>query len=144
MSMSVERARSRKPITWLTILGVILLPAVIGGILVVALYNPTTRLDTMNAAIVNEDEPVTINGQYVPLGRQLSAGLVEGSGDADGNLTWTISNADDAAAGLADGTYAAAVDSRELLRRSDLYTAGRNPRAGNDRGDDGARQPHRR
>ncbi len=109
MSMSVERARSRKPITWLTILGVILLPAVIGGILVVALYNPTTRLDTMNAAIVNEDEPVTINGQYVPLGRQLSAGLVEGSGDADGNLTWTISNADDAAAGLADGTYAAVV-----------------------------------
>lgn len=109
MSMSVERARSRKPITWLTILGVILLPAVIGGILVVALYNPTTRLDTMNAAIVNEDEPVTIDGQYVPLGRQLSAGLVEGSGDADSNLTWTISNADDAAAGLADGTYAAVV-----------------------------------
>lgn len=109
MSMSVERARSRKPITWLTILGVILLPAVIGGILVVALYDPTTRLDTMNAAIVNEDEPVTIDGQYVPLGRQLSAGLVEGSGDADSNLTWTISNADDAAAGLADGTYAAVV-----------------------------------
>lgn len=109
MSMSVERARSRKPITWLTILGVILLPAVIGGILVVALYDPTTRLDTMNAAIVNEDEPVTIDGQYVPLGRQLSAGLVEGSGDADSNLTWTISNAGDAAAGLADGTYAAVV-----------------------------------
>lgn len=109
MSMSVERARSGKPITWLTILGVILLPAVIGGMLVVALYNPTTRLDTMNAAIVNDDEAVTIDGQYVPLGRQLTAGLVEGSGDTDSNLTWTISNEEDAAAGLADGTYAAVV-----------------------------------
>ena len=36
MSISVERARTRRPITWLTILGVILLPAVIGGILVLA------------------------------------------------------------------------------------------------------------
>lgn len=109
MSIPLERARTRRPITWLTILGVILLPALIGGILVVALYNPTTRLDAMNAAIVNEDEPVTINGQTVPLGRQLTAGLVEGSGDTDSNLTWTISNAEDAAAGLADGTYAAVV-----------------------------------
>lgn len=109
MSIPLERARTRRPITWLTILGVILLPALIGGILVVALYNPTTRLDAMNAAIVNDDEPVTINGQTVPLGRQLTAGLVEGSDDTDSNLTWTISNAEDAAAGLADGTYAAVV-----------------------------------
>ncbi|MEV8357879.1 YhgE/Pip domain-containing protein [Microbacterium sp. NPDC076895] len=109
MSIPLERARSRRPITWLTILGVILLPALIGGILVIALYNPTSRLDAMNAAIVNDDQPVTIEGQYVPLGRQLSAGLVEGSGDADSNLTWTISNDEDAAAGLADGTYAAIV-----------------------------------
>ena len=58
MSIPLERARTRRPITWLTILGVILLPALIGGILVVALYNPTTRLDAMNAAIVNDDEPV--------------------------------------------------------------------------------------
>ena len=97
MSISVERARTRRPITWLTILGVILLPAVIGGILVVALYNPASRLDTMNAAIVNNDQAVTIDGQYVPLGRQLTAGLVEGSGDSESNLTWTISNAVDAA-----------------------------------------------
>jgi len=58
---------------------------------------------------VNEDEPVTIDDQLVPLGRQLTAGLVEGSDDQPSNLTWTISNADDAAAGLADGTYSAVV-----------------------------------
>lgn len=109
MTLSLERSRTRRPVTWLTLLGVILLPVVIGGLLVAALYNPTERLDNLSAAIVNEDEPVTIDEQYVPLGRQLTAGLVEGSDEVASNLTWTISNADDAAAGLADGRYAAVV-----------------------------------
>ncbi|MCW3493542.1 YhgE/Pip family protein [Microbacterium sp. SSM24] len=109
MTLHIERARSRRPVTWLTLIGVLLLPVVIGGILVAALYNPTERLDSLNAAIVNEDEAVTIDDQLVPLGRQLTAGLVEGSDDQPSNLTWTISNADDAASGLADGTYAAVI-----------------------------------
>ena len=108
-TLAIERARSRRPVTWLTIVGVLLLPVVIGGILVAALYNPVERLDSLTAAVVNDDEPVTIDGQTVPLGRQLTAGLVEGSDDLDSNLTWTISNADDAASGLADGTYAAVI-----------------------------------
>ncbi|WP_375385559.1 YhgE/Pip domain-containing protein [uncultured Microbacterium sp.] len=105
MTLSIERARSRRPVTWLTLVGVLLLPVIVGGILVAALYNPVERLGTMNAAIVNEDVAVTVNGQLAPLGRQLTAGLVEGSNAAPSNLTWTISNAEDAAAGLADGTY---------------------------------------
>ncbi|MGP6170722.1 YhgE/Pip family protein [Microbacterium sp. A204] len=109
MNLSIERARSRKPVTLLTIIGVLLLPAIIGGILVAALQNPTERLDSMTAAIVNLDEPVTLNEQYTPLGRQLAAGLVEGSDDMDSNLTWVISNEKDAAAGLADGNYQAIV-----------------------------------
>lgn len=109
MTLSIERARTRRPVTWLTLIGVLLLPVVIGGILVAALYNPTERLESLNAAIVNEDEAVTIDDQLVPLGRQLTAGLVEGSEDQPSNLTWTISNADDAASGLADGTYAAVI-----------------------------------
>ena len=106
---SIERARSRRPVTWLTVIGVLLLPVVIGGILIASLYNPVERLDSMSAAIVNEDEAVTIDDQLVPLGRQLTAGLVDGAADQPSNLDWTISNADDAAAGLADGTYAAVV-----------------------------------
>ncbi|CDK00222.1 YhgE/Pip N-terminal domain protein [Microbacterium sp. C448] len=109
MTLPIERARSRRPVTWLTVLGVLLLPAVLGGILVTALYNPTERLDEITAAIVNDDEPVTVNDQYTPLGRQLSAGLVEGSDDLDSNLTWVLSNDEDAAEGLADGTYDAIV-----------------------------------
>lgn len=109
MTLPIERARSRKPITWLTLLGVLLLPAAVGGVLVTALQNPTERLDEMTAAIVNLDEAVTIDGQLTPLGRQLASGLVEGSDDLDSNLTWVISNEDDAADGLADGTYQAVI-----------------------------------
>jgi len=114
LSALIERARSHKPITALTLIGVLLLPAVLGGVLVAALQDPTQRLDTMTAAIVNDDEPVTVNGQLAPLGRQLSAGLVDGPGKGDEakkdeNLTWVISNEKDAAAGLKDGTYQAVV-----------------------------------
>ncbi|WP_336646659.1 YhgE/Pip domain-containing protein [Microbacterium sp. USHLN186] len=109
MTLPIERARSRRPITWLTVLGVLLLPALIGGILVAALQEPTERLDEMTAAVVNLDEPVTIDGQYTPLGRQLAAGLVEGSDELDSNLTWVISNKDDAAEGMSEGRYQAVV-----------------------------------
>lgn len=109
LSALIERARTHKPITALTLIGVLLLPAVLGGVLVAALQDPTQRLDTMTAAIVNDDEPVTVNGQLAPLGRQLSAGLVDGTGKKDENLTWVISNEKDAAAGLKDGTYQAVV-----------------------------------
>lgn len=109
MTLPLERARSRRPITWLTILGILLLPAAIGGILVSSLYNPTERLDAMTAAIVNLDEPVEIDGQTAPLGRQLAAGLVEGSDELDSNLTWVISNEDDAAEGLKNGDYQAVI-----------------------------------
>lgn len=109
MTLPIERSRTRRPVTWLTLIGVLLLPVVIGGILVAALYNPVERLDALTAAVVNEDEPVTIDGQMVPLGRQLTAGLVEGSDELDSNLTWRISNAEDAEEGLADGTYAAVI-----------------------------------
>ncbi|MGN8027892.1 YhgE/Pip domain-containing protein [Microbacterium sp. 22242] len=109
LSALIERARTHKPITALTLIGVLLLPAVLGGVLVAALQDPTQRLDTMTAAIVNDDEPVTVNGRLAPLGRQLSAGLVHGTGKKDENLTWVISNEKDAAQGLKDGTYQAVV-----------------------------------
>ena len=123
MTLPIERARSRRPITWLTIVGIVLLPAIIGGILVAALYNPVERLDNMSAAIVNEDEAVTINDQLVPLGRQLTAGLVEGSDELASNLDWVISNKEDAAEGLADGTYQAIVTIPENFSAAATSTA---------------------
>lgn len=123
MTLPIERARSKRPITWLTIVGVLLLPVLIGGILVASLYNPAERLENLSAAIVNNDEPVTIDDQLVPLGRQLTSGLVEGSDDLDSNLNWTISNTEDARAGLADGTYQAVITIPENFSAAATSTA---------------------
>ncbi|WP_105566274.1 YhgE/Pip domain-containing protein [Microbacterium halophytorum] len=119
----LERARARKPITWLTVVGIVLLPVVIGGVLIAALHDPTERLENMTAAIVNDDEAVTVDGQLTPLGRQLSSGLVSGSDDADSNLTWVLSNDEDAEAGLADGSYQAVVTIPENFSAAAMSSA---------------------
>jgi putative membrane protein len=120
-------SRSNGKVSWLSILGIIMVPLVVAGILIWSLWNPTERLDQVNAAIVNNDAPITLNGQMVPLGRQLSAGLVGGtdvnaasttakasasdSDDSDSpfNYNWVITDADDAASGLASGRFTAVV-----------------------------------
>lgn len=130
---SLERPRGVKKVSWVTLLGIVLVPLVIGGLLVWALWNPTERLDRITAAVVNEDTPVEINGQTVPLGRQLASGLVTGGtdsatdssaatptpgatpapnvsgSDSSSNFTWVLTDKDDAAKGLADGSYATVV-----------------------------------
>jgi putative membrane protein len=90
------------------IAGLILVPLIIAGLFVFGLWNPMDRLGTVTAAIVNNDEPVTINGQLTPLGRLLTAGLVDGV-DGAPNYKWIVTNEAGADKGLADGSYVAAV-----------------------------------
>jgi putative membrane protein len=108
-----ERVGSRRRISIVSIVGLVLVPFIIAGILVWALWNPQDRLDTMQAAIVNNDKPVTLNGQTVPLGRQLSAGLVgtakPGSKAAQQNFSWVLTDATDASHGLDSGKYTAVI-----------------------------------
>ena len=89
------------------VVGIVALPVVLLGLLLWGLWDPASRLDTVRAAVVNLDEPVTVEGQIVPLGRQLAAELV-GSSDEQ-RLAWEVTDAERAAAGLQDGTYTAAV-----------------------------------
>lgn len=135
----------------LTVVGLIVAPLLIGGILAWALAMPVANLDRVTAAIVNDDVPVTVNGQTIPLGREFAAALMDpaaGGSDpsptptasssspapalssssspspsaspgddlegSDGSVTqrtldWVLTNADEAAAGLASGRYAAIV-----------------------------------
>ena len=90
-----------------TLLGLILIPLVIAGGFLWATWNSDDRLDRVQAAVVNLDEAVKVGDQTVPLGRQLSAGLVDG--DAEQNFSWVLSDASDAASGLESGRYAAVV-----------------------------------
>ncbi|MGP4019029.1 YhgE/Pip family protein [Saccharopolyspora sp. 5N708] len=91
----------------LSLLGLLLVPLAIAGLLAWSLGKPEDRLKDVKAAVVNNDEPVQVNGQLTPLGRQLSAKLVGGA--IESNYTWEFATAETAREGLADGTYAAVV-----------------------------------
>lgn len=116
-----KESRATGRITWRSILGILLVPLVVAGVLVWAFWNPQERLDTVNAAIVNLDEPVELDGQTVPLGRQLAGGLVGGGSTdsmsasaagadlSDTNYNWILTDEEDADAGLKSGKYTAVV-----------------------------------
>ena len=77
---ALERATTTRRAGLWTILGLILVPLVVAGGFLWAGWNSDDRLDRVQAAIVNKDDPVKLNGQLVPLGRQLSGGLVAKDG----------------------------------------------------------------
>ncbi|MDR1768350.1 MAG: YhgE/Pip domain-containing protein [Propionibacteriaceae bacterium] len=92
---------------WLVFLGLALVPLLISGTFLWAGWDSNSRLRELRAAVVNLDEPITLNGQYTPLGRQLVAALVD-SNRID-NLTWKLAPESKAVSGLNDGTYVAMV-----------------------------------
>jgi putative membrane protein len=104
--MKVEQVNSR-PVRWYTVLGLVLVPLLVAGGFLWAGVNSASRLHTVQAAVVNLDDPVTIDGQYTPLGRQLTANLVDSQRTE--NLTWVLQSEANARAGLATGEYAAMV-----------------------------------
>ena len=105
--ITLERARASK-VTWVSLVGLILVPLLVAAGFLWATWNSDTRLDRVQAAIVNNDEGTTLNKQFVPLGRQLAGGLVNGEDDTS-NFDWVLTDTEDARDGLASGTYAAVV-----------------------------------
>lgn len=120
----LERAASSGRIGPWSVLGLVLVPLLVAAGFLWATWHSTDRLDRVQAAVVNLDEPVKLNGQTVPLGRQLAGGLVSGAKDSKSttggaaagagtgpgsNFDWVLTDAADASAGLESGRYAAAV-----------------------------------
>lgn len=87
-------------------LGLVTVPLVVAGLLMWAVGGTGAGQGAAVAAVVNDDRPVTIQGQPVPLGRQLAGLLVDGS---DEQFRWVLTSAADARRGLADGDYTALV-----------------------------------
>ncbi|GAA4284528.1 YhgE/Pip domain-containing protein [Brevibacterium daeguense] len=119
-----ERADSGRRVTWFSILGLILIPVVIAGGFVFATWQANDRLDSVRAAIVNNDEGAEVDGRQVPLGRQLTAGLVDTEED---NFDWVLSDDEDAASGLAAGDYAVVITIPEGFSRAVMSSAGDDP-----------------
>lgn len=102
---SVTRTPVRR---WPAVVVALAAPLALVVVLLAASWAPSDALADVRAAVVNHDEPVTLQGRYTPLGRQLAGALAEGS-DVDANYDWVVTDEADATAGLADGTYAAVV-----------------------------------
>lgn len=107
MSAALTRLKTNTPVRWTTIVGILLVPLTVAGLLLWGLWQPTERLANVTAAVVNNDAGAEVDGQTVPLGRLLAGELI--AGDAEENFTWTLTDADDATAGLDDGRYASVV-----------------------------------
>ncbi|MCI1748275.1 MAG: YhgE/Pip family protein [Acidipropionibacterium sp.] len=106
-----ERSHSTITLNWYSVVALVLVPLVIAGALIGTTWKMTDRLDRVDAAIVNQDAGVKLNGQFVPMGRQLSGELITSSTTTtDGRtISWRLTSPSAAADGLKDGSLAAAV-----------------------------------
>ncbi|HWI00142.1 MAG TPA: YhgE/Pip domain-containing protein [Propionibacteriaceae bacterium] len=115
MALQLERANSSRRIGPWSLLGLVLIPLLVAGGFLWATWDSDTRLTRVEAAVVNLDEMVKVNGQPVPLGRQLAGGLVADNDDR--NFSWVLTDEQDASDGLESGRYAAVVTIPEDFSR---------------------------
>ncbi|MHA6513549.1 YhgE/Pip domain-containing protein [Tessaracoccus sp. Z1128] len=101
--MTPETLSGRR-LTWPAVVALALVPLLAVASLI-GLGRPGAD-EQIDAAVVNLDEAVTVNGQIVPMGRQLAAAMIERDGD---NVTWTLADAPSASAGLRSGRFSAVV-----------------------------------
>ncbi|MEV7974223.1 YhgE/Pip domain-containing protein [Cellulomonas sp. NPDC089187] len=97
-----ELRRYRLPVQRIALAFLVLLPSLYGGLYLWSNWDPYGNLGDIKVAVVNEDEAVQVEGQDAPVraGDQVVDEL-----EADPIVDWTPTDADDAATGLADGTY---------------------------------------
>lgn len=92
---------------WQRLAALILTPLLVAGAILAVQGGLSSRAQRVEAAIVNLDEMVTIDGRPVPLGRQLAAELT--SNDRQENFAWVLADEKTAATGLDSGRFAAVV-----------------------------------
>jgi len=104
MSRRTRRQRS-VPDWWISMAGTAVLTAIVVATLTVATSHPEQHRNRLAAAVVNNDAPVTVKGQYTPLGRELAAKIL----DAQDTFDWSLMTTETAKTKLADGELAAVV-----------------------------------
>ena len=101
------------------LLGVLLLPTVLGTLLVWSLGDRSEKVDTVPAAVVNLDAPVLEKGEEpIAAGRLLTAGLTSPEDDDAVPFDWQLTDAQDARTGLESGAYHAVLTVPEDFSRT--------------------------
>lgn len=98
-------SRRRVPSWWLPVAGAAVLVACLVAALAVATSHAEQHRDRLQAAIVNNDVPVTLEGTYTPLGRQLAAKIMA----QKDTLDWSLMTTETAKTKLRDGELVAVV-----------------------------------
>ena len=109
--MSVVRLASfevrrflRARITRAALVALLLLPLLYGGLYLWSTWAPADRFDQVPAALVNQDQPVTVDGRRIAAGHELTEQLLRRPAFA-----WRAVDARTAAEGVRDGRYYLAV-----------------------------------
>jgi putative membrane protein len=97
---SFELRRFKGPIPIIALLFLLLVPTLYGALYLWSNWDPYGKLDQVPVAVVNLDEPVDVNGKTVDAGNRMVAEL-----QADPIFDWQFVSEDEAAQGLADGSY---------------------------------------
>lgn len=101
MSQGTELKRFfRQPITRGAVAVMLLIPLLYGAMYVWAFWDPTSRMDDLPVALVNEDVPAVISGDPLSAGTSVVNTLM-----TEKPLKWQLTDSADAATGVKDGTY---------------------------------------
>lgn len=105
------------------LIGVLLVPVILGGLIVWSLGDRAEQVQQVPAAVVNLDKPVHQKGkQPIYAGRLLAAALTSPAEERDASLGWELTDAQDAKQGLENGDYYAVLtvpeDFSKTLSRS--------------------------
>ncbi|SNR41766.1 putative membrane protein [Haloechinothrix alba] len=122
---NTARAHAPGPLSWRTWAGLVVIPVLVLGLLTWAFAAPHGEHDDARAAVVNNDEPVEIDGQMMPIGRELAAKLTQD--DDPGGYSWVLTDAEDARSGVDDGSYVASVTIPETFSAHATSTANEDP-----------------
>ncbi|WP_417332745.1 YhgE/Pip domain-containing protein [Gordonibacter urolithinfaciens] len=88
-------------VMWVVIAAIAVIPLLYGGLYLAAFQDPYGRLSSLPVAVANEDAGAVIAAEQRNLGDE----VVDELKRTDNGLGWHFVSADEARAGLADGTY---------------------------------------
>ena len=118
-----ELRRFRGLLPRLALVFVVLVPLLYGAIYLSASWDPYGKLDRLQVAVVNQDEPTTFQGERIAAGEDLVANL-----DADRSFNWQFVDAATADKGLREGQYYMIITIDSDFSSSLVSGAGDDPR----------------
>lgn len=95
-----EIARHHRPLHRVALAFMLIVPTLYGALYLWSNWDPYGKLDQIPVAVVNEDQPVQVDGRTVDAGSMVVQNLKD-----DPIFGWVFTDAEDAAAGLEDGDY---------------------------------------